>query len=109
MTEKISMMFSAEHLMEVAKSTGFVKNKSKLHPQMFLNVLMFKNFDDTKVSLTSFVTSLYSRFNKRFRKQSLHNRFTPEAVSFVKKLISEQLSRQITSVSRNTFAVSLRP
>jgi len=64
---------------------------------MFLNFLLFKDLDDGKVSLTSFVTALRSRFKKTFRKQSLHDRFTPQAVRFTKQLVKEQLSKQITT------------
>lgn len=90
-------MFSPSHLMEVAKSTGFVKNKSKLRPHMFLDFLLFRHPDDTRGSLSNFVCVLQSRFDKTFRRQSLHQRFTSEAVDFVKQLVKEQLSRQITT------------
>lgn len=64
---------------------------------MFLDFLLFRNPDDSQGGLGSFVTSLQTRFNKSFRRQSLHNRFTPQAVGFIKSLVNEQLKRQIST------------
>lgn len=93
----MSTIFSAEHLKEVALQTGFVKYRSKLRPHMFLDFLLFKHLDDSKVSLTDFVASLRSRFDKTLKKQSIHDKFTPQAVTFIKQLVNEQLNKQITA------------
>jgi hypothetical protein len=55
-------------------------------------MLLFKTFDSSKESLSDHVYELKSSRNIVIKKQSLQERFTPEAVSFVKKLVDSQLS-----------------
>lgn len=66
---------------------------------MFLDILLFRYLDDNRISLSNFASTLCTRFSKTFRRQSLHERFNPQAVNFVKELIQEQLSRQITTTT----------
>lgn len=96
-SEKVRNMFSESYLMELAQSTGFIKYKSKLKPHMFLDVLFFKHPDDSKGSLTDFAREFKLRYGKLIRKQSIHDKFTSHAVNFIKSLVTEQLSKQVTT------------
>lgn len=63
-------------------------------------MLLFKTFESNKESLSDHVYELKNSRNIFIRKQSLQERFTPEAVSFVKKLVDAQLSA--TNFLKNT-------
>jgi hypothetical protein len=46
-------------------------------------------------SLTDHAIDLQLSHNVEIHKQSLHEKFTPQAVYFIKSLISEQFSKQV--------------
>lgn len=79
-------------LNELALQTGFCKRKRKLIPVHFLEMLLCKTFEANQQSLTDHIYELQSQQNISIRKQSLHNRFTPEAVAFLQKVIGNQLN-----------------
>jgi hypothetical protein len=63
-------------------------------------MLLFKTFESSKESLSDHVQELKNTRNIFIKKQSIQERFTPEAVSFVKKLVDAQLSA--TNFLKNT-------
>lgn len=69
---------------------------------MFLELLFFRGYDDSKNSLTNHVTALRLWYGKLIRKQSIHDRFTESAVNFIKTLVKQQLGTQISGQLTNT-------
>jgi hypothetical protein len=74
-----------------------MKRKSKIKPSMFLDLLFFRNQDDNKISLNSHASALNLRYEKKIKKQSIHDRFTGKAVAFIRSLVNDQLTNQITN------------
>jgi len=64
---------------------------------MFLELLFFRNQDDSKTSLNDHASAISLRYKQSVRKQSLHDRFSDKAVAFMKSLVGEQLKKQITT------------
>lgn len=89
-------MFSEKRLCAIARETGFQQRKSKLSPQLFLDMLLFKDLDNGQMSLNDHVTDLDLTHKVDIRKQSLQERFTKSSVAFIKKLIELQLCAQLT-------------
>lgn len=90
-------MFSESHLTALSRKTDFMKYKSKLRPHMFLDFLLFRDNNDEHCSLSDFVTALKLRYGIDIKKQSIDERFTPQAVDFIKQIVEEQLNEQITT------------
>ena len=75
--------------------TGFLKRKSKLTPGIFLDTVLFNEFDNKLVSLNDHSIDVRLKHQLQIRKQSMDQRFNESAVEFVKTLLNEQVSRQI--------------
>lgn len=75
-----------------------MERESKLKPKMFLETVMFKELNNGEMSLNDHCISIKQEHGITIQKQSLDERFNPEAVSFVKELLKEQLSNQIHGV-----------
>lgn len=78
-----------------ARETGFCLRNRKVSPRHFLEMLLCKVFSARQQSLTDHAIDLQLSRNVEIRKQSLHEKFTPQAVSFIKSLISDQFSKQV--------------
>lgn len=94
-SQRVSAIFSDSYLEQLARATGFMQRRSKLKPSMFLDLLFFRNQDDSKTSLNDHASSLKLRYKKGIKKQSLHDRFSDKAVKFIKSLVDEQLKSQL--------------
>lgn len=71
--------------------------KSKLTPAMFLDTILFKEIDNSSVSLEDHCITLKQRYDVDIKKQSLDERFDVTAVKFIQELFDRQLSNQINS------------
>lgn len=80
----------------LAKQTGFVKRIRKLPASSFVNTLMFSFCNQANTSLPDITADLNQQFDIDISKEALHKKFTPQGVDFLKELIKEQLSRQLT-------------
>jgi hypothetical protein len=56
---------------------------------------MFSPHDQATASLLDLTSDLNQQFHVDLSKEALHKRFTPQAVSFMKTLVKEQLSKQL--------------
>lgn len=83
------------HLEAVARQTGFLRRKTKLTPSVFLDTLLFNEFDNKQVSLNDHSLDLRLKHQLQIRKQSLDQRFNACSVDFVKALLTEQMSLQL--------------
>jgi hypothetical protein len=72
--------------------TGFKKRaERKLSPRTFLELLLFRVYEQGTTSLTDYVQDVQLHCHKSIKKQSINERFNESAVLFVKKILSEQL------------------
>jgi len=78
-----------------ARETGFCQRNRKISPRYFLEMLMCKCFSARQQSLADHAIELQLTHDIEIKKQSLHEKFTQQAVSFIKSLISFQLSKRI--------------
>jgi predicted GNAT family acetyltransferase len=81
----------------LARETGFKVRESKLTPQKFLDVVVFKDANGTVISLEDHCIALKQRWQLNIKKQSLSERFNEPATFFIKALLDRQLSGQITA------------
>lgn len=80
----------------MAKETGFIKRTSKFTATMFLDMLLRKVFDNGTVSLNDHSAYVAMEHNIQMRKQSIDDRFTDKSVEFVRVLLEQHMSTQIT-------------
>lgn len=64
---------------------------------MFMDMLLFKIFDNGSMSLNDHSVDLYMKHGVQVRKQSLHDRFSEESVKFVRSVLEENLEKQISN------------
>lgn len=95
--QKIGTIYSAKHLEEVAKRTGFMQRKSKLTPIMFYDMVLFKELDSGTMSLTDHCVALKQHYGVDIKKQSLDERFDSCSVAFVQELLKEQFTNQLST------------
>jgi len=95
LSKKFSELYSEEHIEEVAYETGFITRKRKLSPLSFLDTLLFNKQDNESVSLNDYSVSLQVRHQMQIRRQSIDERFNERSVAFVRKLLEEQLEKQL--------------
>ncbi|WP_153798406.1 IS4 family transposase [Foetidibacter luteolus] len=94
--QKVLEVFSAGHLMQVARETGFAKRSPrKLTPHCFLNMVLFSPFDNKEVSLNDHSVQLRMNHEIAVCRQSIDERFNENAVEFIRHLLAKQLSLQI--------------
>lgn len=113
LSRKLNRLYSPQELEEIARSTGFVQRRSKFKPQMFLDMLLQQDFDHSRASLNDHSVLTQMNYGVQIRKQSLHERFSGEAVAFVKALLEAHLAHQIngqvnTETLRHFTSVKLK-
>lgn len=79
----------------MAKDSGFIVRKSKLDGFQFLFSLVFAHHRDKKFSLLDMVSYLFKDFRLKITKQSLHDRFSSNAVKFLKSCLDQLLVQKI--------------
>ncbi|MEL6537058.1 MAG: hypothetical protein AAFQ98_16675, partial [Bacteroidota bacterium] len=79
----------------LAKETGFIQRKRKLTARLFLEMLLCKSFSPNQQSLLDHQRELSIHAGVEITKQSLDQRFTPQATAFIKVLLSEQMDEVI--------------
>lgn len=75
-----------------------MKRKSKVSPGIFLDTILFNEFDNKLVSLNDHSVDLRLKHQLQIRKQSIDQRFNECTVDFVKTLLTEQISGQLYEV-----------
>ena len=92
---KVKSLYSSKHLHCVAKETGFIKRSSKFTAAMFLEMLLFKVFDNGTVSLNDHSVHVAMTHEVQMRKQSIDDRFNVSSVEFVRTLLQQDMGTQI--------------
>lgn len=96
---KFQEQFEAGNLKKLAIFSGFLRRQRKVTPLAFINTLLFHVFTKKEVSLTDHLVDLNRHDQIILTRQSLHQRFTEEAVEFVKSLVNQQLQNQLSDKS----------
>jgi hypothetical protein len=76
---------------EIAHKHGFCKRKRKLTPRNFLETILLRAHQGNQESLMDHVYELRQNRNISVRKQSLQNKFSCQAVAFMRELLEHQL------------------
>ncbi len=79
-----------------ARETNFCQRNRKLSPRHFLEMLLCKCFSANQESLVDHAIDLKLNRGIEIKKQSIHSRFTDNAVNFIKSLVSNQLSKRLS-------------
>ena len=95
LTANLEDSLSGELIERLALETGFVKRKSKLNGNRFLELLMFNCQEDKLQSLDCLTDDLEVEHGESISKQGLDARFNPQAVLFLKNILSNMLSKQL--------------
>jgi len=96
LSKKLETLYSPSQLEELAREVGFIQRKSKLTAQMYLDLLLFNVFDNSKISLNDHSMKLFSEHGVQVRKQSIHERFNEQSVAFLRTLLEHQFNNQIS-------------
>lgn len=93
--EHIQTSLNPFEINKIARATGFTKRNSKLSGEKFLKSLLFNEMPPNQTTLTSLKSDLGQQHNCCVSRVALHKRFGPEAVNFLKQVLSQQLSINI--------------
>jgi hypothetical protein len=93
--DRLRKVLDNESLQRLAIETGFMERRSKLSPEVFFDLLFYASSLSQNSSLESLVTYLESKYGIVISKQSLDERFSEKAVSFVKRVLSMLIEEQV--------------
>jgi hypothetical protein len=96
--ESLRKVLGDDALRMLAIETGFSVRASKLSPEVFFDLLFFASSLSHNSSLEHLVSHLDSVHGIDMRKQSLDERFTEKAVSFVKAVLSRLIQAQFSDM-----------
>lgn len=85
-------------MQEKAKSSGFLKRKSKLTPTEFFNTLLFCASRTETCSLSQASTRVLDRVDVSISKQGIDERFNEKAVDFVESIFEECIANEFHKV-----------
>ena len=91
----ITTVFDPSKLTELARKAGFQQRKSKLQPAEFIDTMMFCDHDHSQLSLQDCCNDLAQQHQKSISKVALHKRFNEKAFSFLKSVLSEQMTSKL--------------
>lgn len=101
----INQSLSSSAIEGLAKSSGFKKRSGKIPASAFLNTLMASENDQAHTSLPDLAAGLRQGFNIEVSKEAMHQKFTPEAVTFLEKVMAKILSQQLQSNAHKELGV----
>jgi hypothetical protein len=90
-----SNLFSDDKLDAIAKKHGFIKRSRKISASAFVKSLIFSEENHDRLSLLDLKFDLINQAKINVSKVAVHNRFNPEAVSFLKEIFSVLLSSHV--------------
>src|SRR5262245_34612907 len=80
----------------LARETGFIQRQRKISGSAFLRTLTFAWLDDPQASLAD-LSDVAETLQLHVSRQGLHQRFTPEAFTFLWTVLQEALQRGLTA------------
>ena len=87
MSRTLSAFFSKEKIDAIAKETDFIKRERTITGSSFVETLLYSDFDHSKLSLGELAENFTTSTKELITRQAIEQRFTPETVSFFKRLI----------------------
>lgn len=90
-----SQLFCETNLEALAREHHFIQRNRKLTASAFVKTLVFNEEDHHHLSLLDLKGQVFEHTRCHISPEALHKRFTPEAVAFLKALLSEQLSHHL--------------
>lgn len=87
----------------LARETKFTKRSGKVPASCFVNTLLFADNDQAHTSLPDLTSDLRQAYGIDISKEAMHNKFTPDAVSFLKKVLARLLCDQLQSNSEKNL------
>ena len=94
LTRNLQKLFDSEIIRRMALKHQFVKRKSKLTGEVFLNLCTFYGEDLCSVALTKLCTRLSAKDDVLVTPQALDNRFNIGASEFMKNVFNEMMKIQ---------------
>ena len=94
--EAFKEILSQEALDEIARDCKFKIRESKITPRVFLDLLIYASNSNATISLNQLIIEALSKFSVEASKQAMDQRFTPEAVKFVKSVFGKLLFMRVT-------------
>jgi len=88
-------VFTSSELEAAARETGFCKRKSKVHPSVFFDLLMYDISARRSKSLNQLAIEAESEHDIEISKQGLDKKFNEHAINFLTQLIEKQLSVEL--------------
>jgi len=79
----------------LARQSGFLRRKSKLKPEEFIDTLMFSGLDQSELSLQECCNDLAQQYRKSLSKVALHKRFDKPALVLLKAVLAEQIASKL--------------
>lgn len=101
LSQNISNILSGENIEHCAKSTAFVKRKSLVSGKRFLDLLLSNSTNGSVLSLEDLAREFEMSNGETISKQGLDERFNPQAVSFLKSILTKVLSQQLFNKEEN--------
>jgi hypothetical protein len=92
LAEKLESVFSKEQIEGAARKSGFLKRKSKLTPNNFLQMVMFDQLQIEQPSLQQHSFSLLNDKKAQISKQGIDSRFNAQSTAFLKLLFEQYLN-----------------
>ncbi len=81
---------------KIARETGFIKRSStKLTADGFINTLMISESPQSQISLPDLTAALRQSHGIKITKEALHQRFNPQAVAFLEKILQQALRQHL--------------
>ncbi|MBX3238785.1 MAG: IS4 family transposase [Chitinophagaceae bacterium] len=81
---------------QIARQTGFIKRSStKLSADGFINTLMVSESPQSQISLPDLTAILRQSHGIEISKEALHQRFNPQAVAFLEKILQQALQQHL--------------
>jgi hypothetical protein len=94
LTRNLQNLFDSEIISKMALKNQFVKRKSKLTGQIFLNLCVFYVEDLCSLALTRLCNKLAAKDDILLTPQALDNRFNKSATEFMKNVFNELMKIQ---------------
>ena len=99
-----SQLFSQTNLEALARQHQFIQRNRKLTAAAFVKALVFHQEDQQHFSLLDLKGEVFEHTGAHLSPEALHKRFTPEAVAFLKALLSAQISQHLPLEQLPAFA-----
>ncbi len=103
MQNSINTVLDPLKLSTLARKSGFLRRKSKLKPEEFIDTLLFSSFDNSQLSLQECCNDMAQQHQKSFSKVALHKRFNERSQDFLKLVLAEQIASKLDFRQENCW------